>query len=350
MTSPQSPNETPEENLPEDNIEDNIEEEMPPEYQQRSLLSRLLPAIVMMAAVMIFVLCHFVAHSRVELLSGQFLIGSPLFLGAWVAYFSSYKQPVGLKKITKIIFVVMCIVIFISIPILKEGFICVIMASPILFSSMFFGALLMHAFCQKIWKSKALHAVVVLPIAILFLPITDKPTTYQHTQSTVIHATPAQIWTSINHVENINEQQFYQTSKLLPFMGVPAPKSAITVVEQGKLVRKCQWHGNIYFDEPIISQVPNQTLKWQFNFYEDSVPKGTLDDHVTLNGEHFKLLLGEYDITAIDETHSQLTFKVTYRITTNINFYAGIWGKWVMKEFSQDVLGLYKQRLETKKI
>ncbi len=101
----------------------------------------------------------------------------------------------------------------------------------------------------------------------------------------------------------------------------------------------------IYFDEPIISQISNQQLRWNFVFYNNSVPKGTLDDHVTINGKHFKLLNGQYDIQAINDKQSKLTFKVDYAITTNINFYAGMWGRWVMNEFVEDVLGLYKNQL-----
>ena len=80
--------------------------------------------------------------------------------------------------------------------------------------------------------------------------------------------------------------------------------------------------------------------------YPDSVPQKTLEDHVTINGEHFKLLLGQYDLEPIDEQNTKLTFNVTYRISTNMNFYAGFWGKWVMNECVEDTVGLYKRRLE----
>ncbi len=330
-----------------------------PEYQPRSLWSKLMPATFMVSAVGIFILCHFIASGNKQLLSGQFLFTSPLFLGAWIAYFSKLSRPTSQKKVLANIFWVMCAIIILSIPVLKEGIICVVMASPILYVSMSFGGLLMGWFCDKVWKSKALHSLAILPLLVLFAPIEEQKQTYQSEQSIVINATPQQIWQSINHIEDISADDFYQQSWLLPFMGVPTPKSAVTVLEgnntdnntynktNNKSVRKCQWYGDIYFDEPIIQQIPNQRLRWRFVFYPDSVPKGTLDDHVTINGKHFKLLNGQYDITAIDEKQSKLTFKVDYAITTNINFYAGMWGQWVMSEFTEDVLGLYKRRLES---
>lgn len=132
----------------------------------------------------------------------------------------------------------------------------------------------------------------------------------------------------------------------MPFMRVPTPKSAVTVWQNNQKVRKCEWHSNIKFDEPIISEIPNKQLRWQFVFYPDSVPKGSLDDHVTINGGHFKLLTGQYDLEKLEEKQTRLTFRVNYRITTNINSYAGWWAKKVMTDFSKDVLTLYKNRLE----
>ncbi len=322
-----------------------------PEYEPRSLLSKLIPLILsILLPVLLFVVVHFVANEREELLTGNFLIYSPFFIGAWIAYFSKLDRPTSTKGVLKNIFNAMLFIMVISIPILREGIICLIMASPIIFLAMLMGGLLMSWFCDKIWKSKALHSLAILPLLVLFIPIEEQTQLYQSEKSIIINAQPAQIWQSINHIENISAKDFYQKSKLLPFMQVPTPKSAITIYDNNKqqFVRKCQWQGNIYFDEPIIAQIPNQQLKWNFVFYNNSVPKGTLDDHVTINGKYFKLLNGQYDIQEINKQQSKLTFKVDYAITTNINFYAGMWGQWVMNEFVEDVLGLYKNQLESK--
>ncbi len=71
---------------------------------------------------------------------------------------------------------------------------------------------------------------------------------YQSEKSIIINAPPSQIWQSINHIENISADDFYQKSKLLPLMQVPTPKSAVTIYDDSKqqFVRKCQWQGNIF--------------------------------------------------------------------------------------------------------
>lgn len=315
-------------------------------YLPRTRLQKFLPLSVSLSAILLFVLAHALAGWGDDLLSGQFLIGVPFFVGSWIAYFSNYQQKVAITTIVKRIAITLLVITIICAPLLKEGVICIVMASPILFIMMWLGGVLTHWFCHYIWQSKVMHSIALLPLLVLFVPLPETNHTYQSNHSIIINATPDKIWQAINNIDNIQTEEFYQNSQLLPFMQVPTPKSATTVLENGRWVRKCQWHKGIYFDEPIVSQIPNQQLRWQFVFYPDSVPPKTLDDHVTINGEHFKLLWGQYDITAINPQQSKLSFKVSYRVTTNINFYAGWWANLVMDEFNQDVLTLYKNRIE----
>lgn len=316
-------------------------------YVPRSRLRRLLPPIIVIGFTLIeFIFCYNIAANKSGLLGIQFLIGVPLFIGATAVYLASYYRPITNSQVFLLTFWLVLGILIISVPVLREGMICIVIASPIIYIAMLLGGLGMRLLCLKVWQTKSLFSVALLPFLVLFVPLEQTPETYQVTDSIVINASAEQVWQSINHIKDIEPKEFYQESRLLPFMQVPTPKSAITVWENDHWVRKCEWHGGITFDEPLISQIPNRQLRWQFVFYPDSVPPNTLDDHVTINGEHFKLLLGQYDLEPINEQSTKLTFNVTYRISTNINFYAGFWGKWVMSEFVEDTLGLYKHRLE----
>lgn len=317
-------------------------------YVSRSTVRKLLPAAIVIGLMLLeFIFCYKVAEDGGSLLGIQFLMGVPLFIGATTVYLASFRKPVTISRVFLLMFWLLLGILIISVPVLQEGTICIVMASPIIYVAMLLGGLGMRLICLKVWRTKALYSVALLPLLVLFAPFEPTPETYQVTNSVLINASPENIWQSINHIENIEPKGFYQKSKLLPFMQVPTPKSAITIWENDQWVRKCQWHGDIYFDEPLISQIPNRQLRWQFVFYPNSVPPKTLDDHVTINGEHFKLLHGQYDLEPIDSDTTKLTFNVTYRISTNLNFYAGFWGNWVMNEFVEDTLGLYKQRLES---
>ena len=317
-------------------------------YVPRSTVRKLLPIAIMLGLMLLeFIFCYKIAEDGGNLLSMQFLLGVPLFIGATTVYLASYRKPITTGRVFLLTFWLIVGILIISVPILKEGTICIVMASPVIYVALLLGGLSMRLVCLKVWKSKALYSVALLPLLVLFAPLEPMPETYQVTDTILINATPEQVWQTINNIDNIESAGFYQESQLLPFMQVPTPKSAITIWENNQWVRKCEWHGGIKFDEPLISQIPNRQLRWQFVFYPNSVPPKTLDDHVTINGEHFKLLHGQYDLEPVNNNMTRLTFNVTYRISTNMNFYAGFWGKWVMDEFVEDTLGLYKNRLES---
>ena len=317
-------------------------------YVPRSIVRKLLPIAIMLGLMLLeFIFCYKIAEDGGNLLSMQFLLGVPLFIGATTVYLASYRKPITTGRVFLLTFWLIVGILIISVPILKEGTICIVMASPVIYVALLLGGLSMRLVCLKVWKSKALYSVALLPLLVLFAPLEPMPETYQVTDTILINATPEQVWQTINNIDNIESAGFYQESQLLPFMQVPTPKSAITIWENNQWVRKCEWHGGIKFDEPLISQIPNRQLRWQFVFYPNSVPPKTLDDHVTINGEHFKLLHGQYDLEPVNNNMTRLTFNVTYRISTNMNFYAGFWGKWVMDEFVEDTLGLYKNRLES---
>ena len=317
-------------------------------YVPRSTVRKLLPIAIMLGLMLLeFIFCYKIAEDGGNLLSMQFLLGVPLFIGATTVYLASYRKPITTGRVFLLTFWLIVGILIISVPILKEGTICIVMASPVIYVALLLGGLSMRLVCLKVWKSKALYSVALLPLLVLFAPLEPMPETYQVTDTILINATPEQVWQTINNIDDIESAGFYQESQLLPFMQVPTPKSAITIWENNQWVRKCEWHGGIKFDEPLISQIPNRQLRWQFVFYPNSVPPKTLDDHVTINGEHFKLLHGQYDLEPVNNNMTRLTFNVTYRISTNMNFYAGFWGKWVMDEFVEDTLGLYKNRLES---
>lgn len=324
------------------------QDSIPKTYEPRSRLRRLIPAIILIGLMLLeFIFCYKIAEDSSNLLSMQFLIGVPFFIGATTVYLASFNRPITTGRVFMLTFWLVLGILAISVPILREGTICIVMASPIIYLAILGGGLVMQFICTKVWRTKNLYSIAFLPLLVLFMPLDSTPQTYQTSQSIIIDAPSEQVWNSINHIDDIEPAGFYQKSQLLPFMQVPTPKSAITVWENDQWVRKCEWHGGITFDEPLISQIPNRQLRWQFVFYPDSVPPKTLDDHVTINGEHFKLLHGQYDLDPIDDATTKLTFNVTYRISTNMNFYAGFWGKWVMNEFVEDTLGLYKRRLES---
>lgn len=87
---------------------------------------------------------------------------------------------------------------------------------------------------------------------------------------------------------------------------------------------------------------------WRYVFTPKSFPQGSLDDHIEIGGEYFNLLTTDYHLEAISLNQTKLTLRIDYRLSTEVNLYSDLWVQYVLKEFSDVVLHIYKNRLESK--
>jgi uncharacterized protein (DUF1684 family) len=76
------------------------------------------------------------------------------------------------------------------------------------------------------------------------------------------------------------------------------------------------------------------------------VPKGALDDHVTIGGKHFDLLDTAYRLTPVNAHQTQLAISVHYRVSTDLNWYSGRWADELIGDFAHVILDFYKVRSE----
>ena len=169
------------------------EESIEQGYVPRSTVRKLLPIVIMLGLMLSeFIFCYKVAEDGDNLLSIQFLLGTPLFIGATTVYLASYYKPITTSRVFLLTFWLVLGILVISVPILKEGTICIVMASPIIYVALLIGGLGMRLVCLKLWKTKALYSVALLPLLVLFAPLEPMPETYQVTDSILIQAAPEQ--------------------------------------------------------------------------------------------------------------------------------------------------------------
>ncbi|MEY2863894.1 MAG: hypothetical protein RLY58_1601 [Pseudomonadota bacterium] len=312
-------------------------------YPERSFWRKFLPLAVM--GVLYFVGCYLTGDGLNRLVSASFLVGSPLVLGALLAYAMNYERPVEFGRLALGVLVLMAVCIVISVLFLKEGVICVIMASPILYAAILLGAALMHGLCRLAWKPhKAVYSIALLPLLWMAAPEQRSDYFGVAQQSTVIDATPAQIWQQLNRAEQIKPHEVQDAWAYK--IGVPYPVSGVTVQTAEGLVRHSTWQKGIHFDEIIQDWQPNRLVRWTYRFGANSVPKGALDDHVTIGGQHFDLLDTTYRLTSISPTQTRLQITVRYRVSTDFNAYTGRWADALIGNFSSVILNFYKVRSE----
>lgn len=311
-------------------------------YPVRSWRSKVLPVFVLAA-----LLCVAAAVGRGldKLVTAEFLIYSPFIMGALIAYAQNYKTPASFGKIliSSLFFVVLMNLL--AIFILKEGVICLIMATPVIFMALTLGAGAMHLFCRWLWKpQKTIYSLAVLPLLFMFIPEQNSDYLGHSTHSQVIDAPASVVWQQINHADHIKPIEMKPS--MVYGIGVPYPVSGITRQTPEGLIRYSTWQRGVQFEELIQESQPNQYLRWTYRFKPDSFPPGALDDHIKVGGKYFDVLDTAFTLTPIDASHTQLKLEMNYRVSTEVNFYASRVANWMFNDFSKVILDFYKQRSE----
>ena len=317
-------------------------EQAPQQYKPRSMLSKLLPILLLIA--LLFAI-GFIGRSLEGMMTSTFLVLTPFIFGALINYMVSYNQFLPFKRSIKWLLIFYGVLIAFSVLVLKEGSICVIIAAPLLMGCMITGALLMHLLCRYLWKpSKAIYSLAILPLLLMFVPEQLSTTHKSVEKSILIDAPVSTVWQQINHIEAITPSEF--KPNLLYAIGVPYPISGITKVSNGQKIRHSHWQKDIHFDGMIQESIPNQYLRWKYRFDANSIPKGALDDHVQLGGKYFDFQDTSYRLVPVNAQQTQLILKIDYRVSTEINFYTVQVANILLSDFARVILDLYKQRSE----
>jgi hypothetical protein len=81
-------------------------------------------------------------------------------------------------------------------------------------------------------------------------------------------------------------------------------------------------------------------------FAPDSFPPRALDDHVRIGGHYFDLRTTEYTLEPRG-SQTDLTIRMTLRLSTQFNWYAEPIAKALVGNFSEHALRLYARRATT---
>jgi hypothetical protein len=66
---------------------------------------------------------------------------------------------------------------------------------------------------------------------------------------------------------------------------------------------------------------------------------------VVLGGKHFDLLSTAYTLTPVNRG-TRLDIQVRYRVSTNFNWYANPWARFLVSDTASAILTFYKNRAE----
>jgi hypothetical protein len=235
--------------------------------------------------------------------------------------------------------------------VLWEGFICVIMFTPI---GLICGSLggLLAGLVLRIPRSMAAKNAC-LAVVVLF-PLLTHP--WLHDLLTrrdlrtvenvrVIQASPKVIWKNIERVPRIGADE-------LPFswshgIGFPSPVEATLSFAGVGGVRHASFERGVLFIENVDTWEPERRLAFSIHAQTDQIPPTTLDEHVRVGGPFFDVLRGEYTIEPLPDGSARLHLASQHRISTDFNWYARFWTDAVMSDVQETILSVIQQRCET---
>jgi hypothetical protein len=228
-----------------------------------------------------------------------------------------------------------------------EGAICLIFAGPI----MLVFALIGGVTARLTWNSLNEHSpgtlsAFALPILLIFLE-SHIPNPYEiRTVNTdiLIRAPASAVWSNIKSVRAIRPDEL--PGSWVGQIGFPRPIAATLSHEGVGGVRQASFTGGLVFTETVNRWQPEQDLRFSIHANTDSIPPTTLDEHVTIGGQFFDVLDGEYQLEQRPDG-VLLHLSSRQRLSTHLNPYAALWTDAVMRSIQNEILVVVRNRCES---
>ena len=233
---------------------------------------------------------------------------------------------------------------------LWEGLICIVMFTPIALVSATVGGVaagIIGRFVRsRAFRNGTLVCVVSLPL--LVSPLERQSLSkkeLRHVESVIdIKASPATVWRNIERVPPISNSELKPSWSHA--IGFPNPVEATLSKEGVGGVRNATFEGGVLFIETVDIWEPDHRLGFSIRAQTDRIPKTTLDEHVTIGGEYFDVLHGDYEIESLSNGLTRLHLRSLHRVSTDLNWYAHLWTDAVMRDLQVRILHVIRDRSE----
>lgn len=234
----------------------------------------------------------------------------------------------------------------VSVLVKWEGSICLIFAGPImLVFSILGGVAARLAWGNLKDRSPGVLGAIAVPLLMLVVE-TRIPSPYEiRTVNTeiMIQASAATVWDNIKSVRAIGPSELPRS--WVGSVGFPRPVAATLSHEGVGGIRQAGFTGGLVFTETVNRWEPQKDLRFSIHANTDSIPRSTLDEHVTIGGTFFDVLDGEYRLEQRPEG-ILLHLSSRERLSTHFNPYSGVWTDAVMRAIQKQILAVIRKRCE----
>jgi len=284
-----------------------------------------------------------------SVMSVTFLFLLPTIVGALTVYLSTPEKAksIAYKVFTPWIPVFLFLIITLALAI--EGWACWLMILPVFLIAASIGGLIGgYLKTRKTNDRLNISILVLLPLFIgpVESLIETIPGTYKAYTYIDIDAPAEKIWDNVTRVKEIPiEQDKGYLTRMLSF---PRPIKAELDFEGVGAYREAIFTKGLVFHETVTEYKDNEKMVFNIKAYPHEIPSTTLDEHVVIGGDYFDVLNGTYELTKLPNGLNRLHLYSHFKMNTTFNFYAGWWGKWIMKDIQNNILQIEKKRSEEK--
>ncbi len=283
-----------------------------------------------------------------SVMSWTFFLTTPCGIGALMIYFSPIEKVKSLKYRIFYPWIPVFLVLAITMILMIEGWACWLMILPLFLLFASIGGLIAGYFKLKNKKSENLNLSVLVLLPFLIGPLehtieTNKQV-FRTNTSIIIESDKETIWKNVTNVQAISDSEDH--SKLTKILGFPRPIEATLDKNEIGGYREAKFEKGLIFHETVTEYKDLELMKFQIKANTYEIPSTTLDEHILIGGEYFDMLDGTYELKRIDKKRYNLILYSNFSLNTTFNFYAGIWGKWIMKDIQNNILEIIKIRSE----
>lgn len=283
-----------------------------------------------------------------EVMSITFLFCLPTIVGGLTVFLSDEKKVEKLSYRIFVPWVPILLFLLFTLAFSIEGWACWIMILPLFLVAASIGGLIGGYF--KLKKSNnRLNMSLMVMVPFLLAPLEsliDKmPSTYEAYTYIDINGSTEKIWENVTRVSEINEKD--DSGWLNKFLGFPRPVKAELDFEGVGAYREAIFTNGLVFHETVTDYEDNKLMIFDIKAYPHEIPSTTLDEHVVIGGHYFDVLNGKYELENLEDGRHRLHLSSRFEMKTTFNFYAGWWGKWIMKDIQNNILKVVKRRVET---
>ncbi|WP_428718628.1 SRPBCC family protein [Undibacterium curvum] len=282
-----------------------------------------------------------------QIVSTAFLVVTPFCVGAIAVLLYAGSEHISLGKQAAISAVTMMLFLVAMFATLLEGLICLVLVAPVFLIASVLGGLIAGFIHNKLKvKRSSLSAFVILPLLLgpieANLPVESSE---QMVSSSIqIQAPPEVVFDQLASVRAIDPKEL--GFSFVHMIGLPRPLEAEMNGAGVGSVRTSRWEKGVSFQEVIQEWDRPKVLRYRFHIPAGSIPRDALDRHVEMGGEYFTVLDGGYELTTNQSGATELKLTTHFLNKSQLKIYGDLWGKMVLTDFHQSILGLMKNRAE----